>query len=237
VINIELLNKGLKVTNKALAKIPPSVKIKFRAPCVLGNVELKSHLHIGVYTYFDSGRIGSLHSIGNYCSVAPNCSIGNGNHPTDYLTTHPLGFKAAGLLNFDKKVREYKGGVKRTPEVVKSAPTIGHDVWIGGGVTILRGVKIGNGVIIGANTLVNKDIPDFAIVVGTPMKIVRMRFEEKQIAKLKALNWWEYDIADLPALSFDDIDLVIEQIDEAINSGVLKLISEVRPWQLKEFNN
>lgn len=52
---------------------------------------------------------------------------------------------------------------------------IENDVWIGASVTILKGVKIGNGAVVGAGSVVTKDIPDFAIVVGNPAKIVKYR--------------------------------------------------------------
>ena len=50
--------------------------------------------------------------------------------------------------------------------------TIGNNVFIGFGSTILKGVTIGNNVIIGANSLVNKDIPDNVVVAGNPAKII-----------------------------------------------------------------
>ncbi len=43
--------------------------------------------------------------------------------------------------------------------------------------TILKGVHIGNNVIIGANSLVNKDIPDNCVVAGNPCKVI-MSLEE-----------------------------------------------------------
>jgi len=49
---------------------------------------------------------------------------------------------------------------------------IGKSVWIAAGAIISGGVTIGNGVIIAANTVVTKDIPDYAIVAGTPGKII-----------------------------------------------------------------
>lgn len=54
---------------------------------------------------------------------------------------------------------------------------IGNDVWIGGRVTILPGVHVGDGCIIGANAVVTKDIPNYAIVGGNPAKIIRYRNE------------------------------------------------------------
>lgn len=58
----------------------------------------------------------------------------------------------------------------------KSAPvTIGRDVWIGRNVTVMPGVTIGEGAVIGANTLVNRDVPAFAVVVGAPCREIRQR--------------------------------------------------------------
>jgi acetyltransferase-like isoleucine patch superfamily enzyme len=52
---------------------------------------------------------------------------------------------------------------------------IGNDVWIGANVTILKGVNINKGAIIGAGSVVIKDIPEFAIVVGNPARIIKYR--------------------------------------------------------------
>jgi acetyltransferase-like isoleucine patch superfamily enzyme len=50
---------------------------------------------------------------------------------------------------------------------------IGNDVWIGFNSTILKGVTIGDGAIIGANTVVTKDVPPFAVAVGNPPRIIK----------------------------------------------------------------
>ena len=55
---------------------------------------------------------------------------------------------------------------------------IGEDCWIGSKVVILDGVNIGNHVIVAAGAVVNKDVPDYAIVGGVPAKIIKMRKEE-----------------------------------------------------------
>lgn len=52
---------------------------------------------------------------------------------------------------------------------------IGRDVWIGRGSCILPGVTIGEGAVIGANSVVTKDIPDFAIAAGVPAKVIKVR--------------------------------------------------------------
>lgn len=68
--------------------------------------------------------------------------------------------------------------------------TIGNDVWIGTRVIIMGGVKIGNGAVIGAGAIVTKDVPDYAIAVGVPAKVVKYRFSPDIIEKLLELQWW-----------------------------------------------
>ena len=49
---------------------------------------------------------------------------------------------------------------------------IGNNVFIGMKSTILKGVHIGDNVIIGANSLVNKDIPDNCVEAGNPCLVI-----------------------------------------------------------------
>lgn len=57
---------------------------------------------------------------------------------------------------------------------------VGNDVWIGDGVMILPGcTKIGEGSVIGAGTVLAKDVPPYAVVVGNPGKIVKFRKNNK----------------------------------------------------------
>lgn len=231
-IHTPLLKLGLKVHSDCLDALPPQVAIKFRAPSIIGKIELKSNLQIGAYSYFDTGRVGSLYSVGNYCSIAPGCTIGNGNHPMNYLSTHPIAFKCAGSFNFDSRMRDYAGGIARTAEVVKSAPVIGNDVWVGGNVTILRGVTIGNGAIIGANSLVNKDVPPFAIYAGSPAKLIRFRFEEEMMKRLLSICWWDYDLTYTNALDWSNPEAAMNDLEKVIQSKSIPTIEESRPYQL-----
>lgn len=52
---------------------------------------------------------------------------------------------------------------------------VGEAAWIGAHVVVLPGVRIGRGAVIGANSIVNRDIPDNAVAVGAPARVVRMR--------------------------------------------------------------
>lgn len=67
-------------------------------------------------------------------------------------------------------------GVPMKEQAHKTKPiVIGNDVWISANVTILKGVVIEDGAVIGAGSVVVKNVPKNAIVVGNPAKIVRYR--------------------------------------------------------------
>ena len=53
-----------------------------------------------------------------------------------------------------------------------AAPILLNNIYVGPGACILGGITIGNNVVIGANAVITKDIPDNAIVVGNPSRII-----------------------------------------------------------------
>jgi acetyltransferase-like isoleucine patch superfamily enzyme len=57
----------------------------------------------------------------------------------------------------------------------KGGIVVGDDVWLGFGVVVLDGVRIGKGAVVGAGSVVTRDIPDNAIAVGVPARVVKMR--------------------------------------------------------------
>lgn len=63
---------------------------------------------------------------------------------------------------FGKKLTATTGG-----------PTVGNNVNIGVGTTIVGDVKIGDNVIIGANSVVTKDVPSNCVIAGAPARILR----------------------------------------------------------------
>ena len=64
--------------------------------------------------------------------------------------------------------------MKHQPHI-KAPIKIGNDVWIAANVTILKGVNIGDGAIIGAGSVVTRDIPEYAVAVGNPARVVKYR--------------------------------------------------------------
>ena len=62
-------------------------------------------------------------------------------------------------------------GIRKVGE--KVAPQLGNNVDIGAGAKILGDIRIGNNVTIGANAVVITDVPDNAIAVGVPARIIQ----------------------------------------------------------------
>ena len=54
----------------------------------------------------------------------------------------------------------------------KGRPTIGNNVYVGPGAIVIGNIKIGDNVAIGANSVVTKDIPENAVVVGVPGRVI-----------------------------------------------------------------
>ena len=78
------------------------------------------------------------------------------------------------------------------PDARGERMVIGDDVWIGYRATVIGGVTVGPGAIIGAGALVRSDVPAYAIVAGVPARVVRMRFEPDVVARLQAIQWWDW---------------------------------------------
>ena len=57
---------------------------------------------------------------------------------------------------------------------------IGDDVWIGAHCTITDGVTIGEGAVVGANSVVTRDVPAYAIVAGVPARVIGDRRKRTQ---------------------------------------------------------
>lgn len=126
--------------------------------------------------------------IGKYCSIAKGVEIYmGGNHHIEWVTTYPF-----SAVEFQDLYPEAYENIGNQP-VSKGDVIIGNDVWIGRGATILSGVNIGNGAVIGAKAVIAKDVPAYAVVVGNPSKVIKYRFNNKQIKKLEEISWWNWD--------------------------------------------
>lgn len=52
---------------------------------------------------------------------------------------------------------------------------VGEGAFIGAGTTVIQGIKIGKWVTAGAGTVIIRDVPDYAVIVGNPGKIIKIK--------------------------------------------------------------
>ena len=78
------------------------------------------------------------------------------------------------MIDFDHGTAEVERPI-REQGIYKRDVRVGHNVWIGYGACILRGVSVGENSVIGTSTVVTKQVPDNAVVAGTPARVIRMR--------------------------------------------------------------
>lgn len=144
---------------------------------------------IGMYTNAPCYCLGQFPpgtKIGRYSGTYPTAVAFTGNHPMDGKSTHAFFFNPT------------LGYAKPEHDIKRTRLTIGNDVCLYHNAVILPTVsRIGDGAVIGAGAIVTKDVPDFAVVVGNPAKVIRYRFSKETQLKIKASKWWDKSIEEL----------------------------------------
>lgn len=159
---------------------------KFEDNIKLGKESIFMCCEFGRYTYFFGFNSGVYAKVGRFCSIARGVNLGLGLHPVDMVSTSPVFFSKNTYLGKSFSDKDY---------IQTSKPvSVGNDVWIGVNAQILDGVTIGDGAIIGAGAVVTKDVKPYSIVAGIPAKLIRMRFNDKEIKSLLDSKWWDKDI-------------------------------------------
>jgi acetyltransferase-like isoleucine patch superfamily enzyme len=217
------------------AKSPPAKlgmlagRLVAEEPFALAGVAVNGLVRVGAFTYMRDGGELSDCKIGRYCSIGQRVLISPGDHPIDFLSTHPFASDRSGISAGMGGLEAYARIActrisKRTPG--KGTTTIGHDVWIGSHAIVLRGVEIGHGAVIAAGSVVTKNVAPFQIVAGIPAKPIRFRFPEPVRRKLMSLAWWDYDLTALgKKRDYSDIDAMIDRLEALKERGILRPLS------------
>ena len=176
----------------------------------LNNCTLDYHSRVAEYASIHNTIIGSytacgryskiVHTdIGKYCAISWDTTINAISHPYNHLTINAFPYVP------------YVGNFVNERKQIHQKVTIKNDVWIGANSVIMPGITIGNGSIIGAGAVVTKDVPDYAIAVGVPAKVIKYRFSRDIIEKLLLLKWWDLD----PELIKENVDLWQGEFDQS----------------------
>lgn len=137
-------------------------------------------------------------TVGRYCSIAYSAASFGANHPMNAKSTHAVFYNPA-LGEVDEDL------------LARTELTIGHDVWMGHNSIVLNTVSsIGHGAVIGAGSVVHKDVPPYAVVVGHPARVVRYRFSDDVIAALLEERWWDKPLEQLREEGFDRFQVPLE---------------------------
>lgn len=181
---------------RVLAKLTPRPYVSPYAQIRCTRLHLGRHCfiddHVTIYSHSDGGEVrladrvhlyrGTIIEVGSGGSVV----IGENTHIQAFCNLK--GFKGSLIIGRDVQVAPHCGfspyehnfenrdqvihqqGIRSAGDIV-----LEDDVWLGLGVAVLEGVHIGKGAIIGAGAVVTQDIPAYAIAVGVPARVIRMR--------------------------------------------------------------
>jgi acetyltransferase-like isoleucine patch superfamily enzyme len=200
-----LLQHGLDMNGTFQRQMTWESPVKINHSVSVLEVEFGAYSYVAPYTELN------YVSVGRYCSIGPHCRLFGSAHPTQWLSTHPFTHQSM----FGHSV-DYEPSLAF--EGYSKATNIGHDVWIGVNAIIRPGVRIGHGAIVGAGAVVAKDVPDYAVVVGNPGKVIKHRFSEKVIERMLKVQWWRFDMprhmADRRDLPFDQPEAMLDYIEE-----------------------
>lgn len=143
---------------------------KINVTSYIGDRTFMRKCNVGKWCYIGSNGTFNNTVFGNYSCIAPSTQIGGMEHSYWALSISP----------------------HLSEECVSGNTTyIGHDVWVAANCIIKQGIVIGNGAVIGAHSFVNKDVPPYAIVFGSPAKVYKYRFDKNVIQKLEESRYWE----------------------------------------------
>ncbi|MFB7948524.1 CatB-related O-acetyltransferase [Kitasatospora phosalacinea] len=163
-------------------------------------------IEVGEFSYYDDPvdptafeRRNVLHHYGpEKLVIGRFCALGEGvrflmngaNHRMDGPSTFPFPIMGGSWTDHFDLLAGLPG---------RGDTTVGNDVWLGYGATVMPGVRIGHGAIVAAGSVVVADVPDYGVVGGNPARLLRRRYDDADVERLLALAWWDWPLPHLTA--------------------------------------
>ena len=147
------------------------------------NVKLSKFINLYGCEIGDNTKIGAFVEIQKNAKVGKNCKISSHTFICEGVTIEDDAFvgHSVTFINDSYPRSTTPGGQLQTEKDWKVEPTlVKKGASIGSGTTVLSNVVIGENAIVGAGSVVTKDVPAQAIVVGNPAKFLRFISEEKK---------------------------------------------------------
>ncbi|ALR20659.1 hypothetical protein ATN00_10450 [Sphingobium baderi] len=212
-----IYREGEEITLKGPISLEPFASMSGR----------KGFSNCGAFSYLHSA-LGSGANVGRYCSIAPYSRLIGNELPLDRISTHPFACREY-YTRWMGRTFEVEAEVPPFENTIRGPLVIQDDAWIGNATLLRGGVTIGYGAVVAAGAVVVRDVPPFAIVGGSPAKVIKYRFDEATIARILDMAWWRYHVRDLVGLDVTDIHAFLDGLQKRIESGE---IEEYRPARI-----
>lgn len=121
-------------------------------------IKIGEHCMIGHHNCLQAGKEWGTITVGDYCQFGPNVHLYAYNHSHDDIE------KPCIVQGY------YDGNI-----------VLEDDVSLGGNVVVLPNVTIGKGAIVSVGSVVDKNVPPYAIVSGVFAKVVGFRFSPEEV--------------------------------------------------------
>lgn len=120
----------------------------------------------------------------SHCWISTKARIGPG-----FVVAHVSGLVIGGATQIGSNcdVRQnvtFGGNYSKKHPSGRQQPVVGDNVSVGAGAVIIGPITIGSNSIIGANSVVNRDVPENVIVFGVPAKVIKEKWDESTGRKL-----------------------------------------------------
>lgn len=170
---------------------------------------LRGFFYIGGYSHLASGTNAWNVIVGRYTRIDANVQLGFRIANNALFSNHYFAYSEEYLKNKEYNLLK----AERFYYDKQSMTFVGNDVRIHQGCVIRCGVNIGDGAIIYPNSVVDSDIPPYAVVAGNPAKVICYRFSSDTINRIINSEWYGRDLSVLSnVVDYSDVNNILMQL-------------------------